>query len=180
MALTCFLSATNDDWGCVQKQTTTEGAGQRAKPSCRDEPIMTIGAGFTRSLRSWINQSIPRVILSQAFYTMATSVHQFNSRPFCSGLWTSAAFVPIVELKATGLDAGKTKIRNVSVPVRSCWRQIWSESYTRKDIGRPGRYGPKNAARMSLLRSETRRGLQANHQSITSRAYVMKNRLVFK
>jgi hypothetical protein len=55
-----------------------------------------------------------------------------------------------------------------------------SESHTRKGIGRPGRYGPKNAARMSLLRGETRRGLQANHQKITSRVYVTKNRLVFR
>jgi hypothetical protein len=57
---------------------------------------------------------------------------------------------------------------------------MWSESHTGKDIGRLGRYGPKNAARMSLLRGETRRGLQANHQRITSHAYVMKNRLVFR
>jgi hypothetical protein len=57
---------------------------------------------------------------------------------------------------------------------------MWSKSHTRKGIGRPGRYGPENAARMSLLRGEARRGLQANHQRITNRAYVMKNRLVFK
>jgi hypothetical protein len=57
---------------------------------------------------------------------------------------------------------------------------MWSESHNRKGIGRPGRYEPKNVARMSLLHGETRRGLQANHQRITSRAYVMKNRLVFK
>jgi hypothetical protein len=57
---------------------------------------------------------------------------------------------------------------------------MWSESHTRKGIGRPGRYGPKNTARMSLLRGETRRGLQANQQRITSRAYVTKNWLVFR
>jgi hypothetical protein len=57
---------------------------------------------------------------------------------------------------------------------------MWSESHTRKGIGRPGRYGPKNAARISLLRAEGRRGLQANHQMITNRTYVTKNRLVFK
>jgi hypothetical protein len=55
---------------------------------------------------------------------------------------------------------------------------MWSESHTRKGIGRPGRYRPKNIARMSLLCGKTWRGLQANHQRITSRAYVMKNRLV--
>jgi hypothetical protein len=57
---------------------------------------------------------------------------------------------------------------------------MWSESHTRKAIGRLGRYGPKNAASMSLLHGETWRGLQANHQRITSRAYVTKNRLVSK
>jgi hypothetical protein len=54
------------------------------------------------------------------------------------------------------------------------------KSHTRKGIGRPGRYGPKNAARMSLLRGETRGCLQANHQRITTRAYVTKKWLVFK
>jgi hypothetical protein len=57
---------------------------------------------------------------------------------------------------------------------------MWPESHTRKGIGRPGHHGPKNVARMSLLRGEARRGLQANHQRIISRAYVIKNRLVFK
>ena len=36
-----------------------------------------------------------------------------------------------------------------------------------KGIGRPGRYEPKNAAKISLLRGVARRGLQANHQRIT-------------
>jgi hypothetical protein len=31
-----------------------------------------------------------------------------------------------------------------------------------------GRHGPKNVARISLLRGEARRGLQANHQKITN------------
>jgi hypothetical protein len=57
---------------------------------------------------------------------------------------------------------------------------MWSESHTRKGIGHPGRYGLKNATRMSLLRGETQRGLQANHQRIISHTYVTKNRLVFK
>jgi hypothetical protein len=52
---------------------------------------------------------------------------------------------------------------------RNCWRRMWSESHTRKAIGRLGRYGPKNTASMSLLHGETWRGLQANHQRITSK-----------
>jgi hypothetical protein len=55
-----------------------------------------------------------------------------------------------------------------------------SKSHTRKGIGRPGYYGPENAVRISLFRGEARRGLQANHQRITNRAYVMKNQLVFR
>jgi len=46
-------------------------------------------------------------------------------------------------------------------------------------LGRPGRYGLKNAARMSLFHGEEWRGLQANHQRITNRTYGAKNRLVF-
>jgi hypothetical protein len=57
---------------------------------------------------------------------------------------------------------------------------MWSEKHTRKGIGRPGRFGPKHAARITLLHGEGRRGLQANHQRITNRAYVTKNRLVFR
>jgi hypothetical protein len=53
-----------------------------------------------------------------------------------------------------------------------------SKSHTRKGIGRPGRYGPENAARISLFHGEAWIGLQANHQRITNRAYVTKNRLV--
>jgi hypothetical protein len=47
-------------------------------------------------------------------------------------------------------------------------------------FGRLGRHGLKNAAMISPLRGEARRGLQANHQRITNRAYVTKNRLVFR
>jgi hypothetical protein len=55
-----------------------------------------------------------------------------------------------------------------------------SKSLTRKGIGRPGRYGPENAVRISLLRGEAWRCLQANHERITNRAYVTKNRLAFR
>jgi hypothetical protein len=48
-----------------------------------------------------------------------------------------------------------------------CWHWM-SKSHTSKGIGCPGRHGPKNAARISLLRDEARRGLQANHQRITN------------
>jgi hypothetical protein len=34
--------------------------------------------------------------------------------------------------------------------------------------------------KISLFRGEARRDLQANHQRITNRAYVTKNRLVFR
>jgi hypothetical protein len=50
----------------------------------------------------------------------------------------------------------------------------------KKGIGCPGRYRAKKAARISLLRGEGQRGLQANHQRITNRAYVTKNRLIFR
>jgi hypothetical protein len=35
-------------------------------------------------------------------------------------------------------------------------------------------------SKISFFRGEAQRGLQANHQRITNRAYVMKNRLVFR
>jgi hypothetical protein len=55
-----------------------------------------------------------------------------------------------------------------------------SKSHTRKGIGRPGHYGLKNTVKISLFHGEAQRGLQANHQRIINRAYVMKNQLVFR
>jgi hypothetical protein len=60
---------------------------------------------------------------------------------------------------------GKQKTKK---PSPTCWRWMLFKSHTRKGIGRPGRYGPKNAVRISLFRGEERRGLQANHQRITN------------
>jgi hypothetical protein len=44
----------------------------------------------------------------------------------------------------------------------------------------PGPLRTGERSKISLFRDEARRSLQANHQSITNRAYVTKNRLVFR
>jgi hypothetical protein len=44
----------------------------------------------------------------------------------------------------------------------------------------PGPLWTGEHSKISLFCGEARRGLQANHQRITNRAYVMKNRLVFR
>jgi hypothetical protein len=44
----------------------------------------------------------------------------------------------------------------------------------------PGLLQTRERNKISLFHGEARRGLQANHQRITNRAYVTKNRLVFR
>jgi hypothetical protein len=53
-------------------------------------------------------------------------------------------------------------------------------NHNQKGYLMPGPLQTGECSKISLFHGEARRGLQANHQRITNRAYMTKNRLVFR